>query len=180
MLNLRQIDRNVEDMKETDALDAEGIDLISHLGRLNEVAALLDQLNRKIPRVHLEEWNRLFKRYVLNLFKAKLVESSHPYSEYTSKELAVSIPKAIYLKIEFDPNSSTENECDRFLFNVSLSSPPIFNVVSFLLFVRRFDYLQLSVKHSEKSNVIEPISPKYYGYGTDSSWPKGPIIGTPP
>ncbi len=43
-----------------------------------QLAAVLDQFNSQVPRVLLEERNRLYKRHTLNLYKAKYVESTHP------------------------------------------------------------------------------------------------------
>lgn len=43
-----------------------------------QLAALLDKFNAQVPRVLLEERNRLYKRHTLNLYKAKYVESTHP------------------------------------------------------------------------------------------------------
>jgi hypothetical protein len=48
------------------------------LGPCAQLAAALDQFNGQVPRVLLEERNRLYKRHTLNLYKAKYVESTHP------------------------------------------------------------------------------------------------------
>lgn len=136
VLNPRQFDANTDSTKEAEESSLEGFDVVAHLDRLRELALLLEQFNLKLPILHLEEWNRLFKRHVLNLFKAKIVESTHPYTEYSRKDLTISIPKAIYLKIEFDPSCSTENEYTFFcvVFFISKFFPSFLKIFSLTLF----------------------------------------------
>jgi hypothetical protein len=126
VLNPQQFDGNADSKKETEEPFLEEFDVVTHLDHLREVALLLEQFNLKVPALRLEEWNRLFKRHVLNLFKAKIVESTHPYTEYSRRDLTISIPKAIYLKIEFDPSCSTENEYTLFYLLICLNSFPFF------------------------------------------------------
>ncbi len=70
------------------------------------------------------------------------------YLEYANKEVLVHIPKAVYMKVEFDEKCCTENQ---------------------------FDYLQLCVRRADNPNVLEPISDKFWGHGEQSNWPKGAV-----